>query len=108
MSGVPISALYGGWIAKMAAATLYSAMLVICLRFFETRSALAWPESLLKVFDHLTFPRCYEDFLQKICKETLTGSSDWGQFEAVAQSLINRSLADRKTVGILNLPGFES
>jgi len=101
VSGVPISALYGGWIAKMAAAALYSAMLVIYLRYVETRPALAGPEPLLKVFDRLTFRHRYEDLLEKTGKDTLTGTSDRGHFEAVAQSLIDRPLADRKPVSML-------
>ena len=101
VSGVPISALYGGWIAKMAAAALYSAMLVIYLRFVETRPALSGPEPLLQVFDRLTFRHRYEDLLQKAGKDTLTGTSDRGQFETVAQSLIDRSLAAGKPVSML-------
>jgi diguanylate cyclase (GGDEF)-like protein len=101
VSGVPISALYGGWIAKMAAAALYSAMLVFYLRFVETRPALSGPEPLLQVFDRLTFRHRYEDLLQKAGKDTLTGTSDRGQFETVAQSLIDRSLAAGKPVSML-------
>lgn len=101
VSGVPFSALYGGWIAKMAAAALYSALLVIYLRYIETSPALAGPEPLLKVFDRLTFRHRYEDLLQKTGKDTLTGTSDRGQFETVAQSLIDRALTDRKPVSLL-------
>lgn len=101
VSGVPISALYGGWIAKMAATLLYSTLLVAYLRFVETKPALAGPEPLLTVFDRLTFRHRYEDLLQKTGKDPLTGTSDRGQFEAVAQSLIDRTLADRKPVSLL-------
>ncbi|PWK69811.1 GGDEF domain-containing protein [Aminobacter sp. AP02] len=101
VSGVPISALYGGWIAKMAAAALYSAMLVVYLRFIETRPALPGPEPLLKVFDRLTFRHRYEDLLEKTGKDMLTGTSDRGQFETVAQSLIDRALTDRKPISLL-------
>lgn len=102
VSGVPISALYGGWIAKMAAAALYSALLVGYLRFIETsKPTLAGPEPLLQVFDRLTFRHRYEDLLQKTGKDMLTGTSDRGQFEAVAQSLIDQALADRKPVSLL-------
>lgn len=101
ISGVPVSALYGGWIAKMAAAALYSALLVGYLRYIETKPTLAGPEPLLQVFDRLTFRHRYEDLLQKTGKDMLTGTSDRGQFEAVAQSLIDRALAEGKPVSLL-------
>lgn len=101
VSGVPIDALYGGWIAKMGAALLYSALLVGYLRYVETRPVLARPEPLLKVFDRLTFRHRYKDLLQRTGIGTLTGTKDRGQFEAVAQSLIDRGLKDRMPVSLL-------
>lgn len=101
VSGVPIDALYGGWIAKMGAALLYSALLVAYLRYVEAKPALAGPEPLLKVFDRLTFRHRYEDLLQRTGIDTLTGVSDRGQFEAVAQALIDRSLSERKPISLL-------
>lgn len=101
VSGVPVSALYGGWIAKMAVAALYSALLVGYLRYIETKPTLAGPEPLLQVFDRLTFRHRYEDLLQKTGKDMLTGTSDRGQFEALAQSLIDRALAEGKPVSLL-------
>lgn len=101
VSGVPISVLYGGWIAKMGAALLYSTLLVGYLRFVETKPVMAGPEPLLKVFDRLTFRHRYEDLLQRTGIDTLTGAKDRGQFEAVAQSLIDRGLKDHKPVSLL-------
>ena len=101
VSGVPISALYGGWIAKMGAAALYSALLVAYLRYVETKPLPAGAEPLLKVFDRLTFRHRYEELLQRTGVDKLTGISDRGQFEAVAQSLIDRALTDRKPVSLL-------
>ncbi|ODT07905.1 MAG: diguanylate cyclase [Mesorhizobium sp. SCN 65-20] len=101
VSGVPISALYGGWIAKMGAAALYSALLVGYLRFVETKPALPGPEPLLRVFDRLTFRHRYEDLLQRTGFDTLTGARDRSQFQAMAQSLVDGALENRKPVSLL-------
>lgn len=101
VTGVPMSALYGGWIAKMGAAALYSLLLVGYLRYVETRPTPASPEPLLKVFDRLTFRHRYEDLLQRTGIDSLTGARDRGQFESMAQSLVDRAIGAGKPVSLL-------
>lgn len=82
LSGVPISAFYGGWIAKLGAAGFFSIMLALYLRFVETTTIRAPTHGAIDVFDRLTYRHRYEKLVEQIGKDALTGLQDRGRFDA--------------------------
>lgn len=72
LSGVPLSAFYGGWIAKIGAAGFFSLMLTLYLRFVDTSTIRALPLGAIDVFDRLTYRHRYEQMVQRIGRDALT------------------------------------
>ncbi|WP_091737512.1 GGDEF domain-containing protein [Phenylobacterium immobile] len=81
ISGVPISAFYGGWIAKVGAAAFFTLMLSLYLRFARDVGLPARPHGMGDVFDRLTYRRRYEQLVEMVGKDTLTGLDDRGRFD---------------------------
>ncbi len=97
MTGTPATALVGGWIAKMGAAAVYSAMMAAYLRFFE-RDPLTLPvRSLRDVFSALTYrhPRN-----EPSGRDAPTGTLAGKCLETLGQASLLRGLASGKPVSI--------
>ncbi len=77
--GAPAEVLYGGWIAKMGAATLYAVFAGLYLRFGE--SGRLPRRRLTDVFEVLTYRQRYEALLRQTGHDALTGLFDRGRFE---------------------------
>lgn len=101
VTGVPFSALTGGWVAKMGAAAVYSVALGVYLRYFEAKSSQAMSQPLSSVFDRLTFRHRYEELLLKTGIDGLTGAKDRGQFETLGQSAIDRALDHGESISLM-------
>lgn len=100
IADVPISALLGGWIAKMIAAVAYSAMLAVYLNYFERDETRVEPEHLADVFDRLTYRQRYEDLLRKAGIDQLTGAKGRGEFEATGQIKLDQARAGRRELSL--------
>lgn len=100
VAGVPISALLGGWIAKMIAAIAYSAMLAVYLNYFERDETRVEPERLADVFDRLTYRQRYEDLLRKAGIDQLTGARDRGDFETAGQLKLEHARTDGRELSL--------
>ena len=100
IADVPISALLGGWIAKMIAAVAYSAMLAIYLNYFERDETRVEPERLADVFDRLTYRQRYEDLLRKAGIDQLTGAKGRGEFETAGQLMLDQASAGRRELSL--------
>ena len=80
--GVPYTVLYGGWIAKMAAALFYGLLAAVYLRYVETHAVrLGERPNLSDVFDTLTYRQRYEALLELTGRDSLTGVLDRGRFD---------------------------
>lgn len=88
LAGVPEMAFYGGWIAKIGAASFFSLAAVIYLRFFERPTVPAQARGLADVFDRLTYRHRYEKLVERIGKDALTGLQDRGQLDAKGPSMV--------------------
>jgi diguanylate cyclase (GGDEF)-like protein len=82
LAGVPETAFYGGWIAKIGAAFFFSIMTALYLRVFERAPAALHVRGAADVFDRLTYRHRYEKLVEKVGKDALTGLQDRGQFDA--------------------------
>ena len=88
LSGVPISAFYGGWIAKIGAAAFFSLMLTSYLRFVETGAIRTGRKDAADVFDRLTYRHRYERLVERIGRDPLTGLKDRGELDARGPALL--------------------
>ncbi|OBZ92047.1 diguanylate cyclase [Pararhizobium polonicum] len=101
LAGVPASALYGGWIAKMGAAGFFSLMLTAYLRFLE-RTPVAIPaQGAADVFDRLTYRHRYEKLVERIGRDALTGLQDRGQFDAKGAALLQAATQSDLSVSLM-------
>ncbi|MXN66136.1 diguanylate cyclase [Stappia sp. GBMRC 2046] len=92
VSGAPVDVLFGGWIAKMAAAIVYSAFFLIYMRV--SRTTLPQSESLgtSDVFHVLTYRERYEQLLEAAARDHLTGVYDRGRYDVEAPRVIDKNI----------------
>jgi diguanylate cyclase (GGDEF)-like protein len=81
LTGVPTSAFYGGWIAKVGAAAFFAAALAFYLRFVERSTLPVRARGAVDVFDRLTYRHRYEILVEQVGKDALTGLQDRGEFD---------------------------
>jgi len=101
LSGVPLSAFYGGWIAKIGAAGFFSLMLTLYLRFVETTAVRTRPHGAADVFDRLTYRHRYEKLVERIGRDALTGAQDRGRFETKAPAMVQAALRSELSVSLM-------
>src|SRR4051794_25968909 len=71
VTGAPVEVLVGGWAGKMAAALVYSLMLVGYFRFAEAEQ-LPSPRGLSGIFGTLTYRERYEALVERAGRDGLT------------------------------------
>lgn len=101
VTGVPISALYGGWVAKLGAACFFSFMLTLYLRFIEESPARASPNGAADVFDRLTYRHRYEKLAERVGKDALTGLQDRGEFDTKGPLILRTASRSGLPVGLM-------
>ncbi|GLK55074.1 diguanylate cyclase (GGDEF)-like protein [Methylopila capsulata] len=95
VTGIPFTALGGGWAAKMAAAALYSVFIAIYLRYVEPTERPAFARRRIwDVFDALTYRTRYEDLLARAAIDPLTGAATRSAFEDLRRKRLERSRID--------------
>lgn len=102
-SGIPASALLGGWTAKMGAALLYALLLSAYLHFIERHDENAIQadgQRLGDIFAKLTYRHRYEALLRNSGIDALTGVLNRGQFETIAHESVARALAHNRFVSL--------
>lgn len=98
VTGVPASALYGGWIAKIGAAVFFSLMVSAYLTFVERGELRSAPHAAGDIFDRLTYRHHYEKLAARVGKDALTGLQDRGQLDAKGPAMLRD--ASRKGVAL--------
>lgn len=88
LTGVPVSAFYGGWLAKIGAAAFFSLMLAIYLAYIEKSELRTLPHDAADVFDRLTYRHRYEKLAARVGKDPLTGLQDRGQLDAKGPAML--------------------
>lgn len=81
VNDVPVSAFYGGWIAKIGAVCLFSGTIALYLRFAKENTARTRSYRAADVFDRLTYRQRYEELVEQVGKDPLTGLQDRGRFD---------------------------
>ncbi len=108
LAGVPISVLYGGWLAKMGGAILFGGMMAFYLRYVETAQAPRRTPRLAAVFDTLTYRRRRDEARDSAGRDALTGLFDRSRFDSEGRSLVNDALRSGRPVSLmlLTVDGF--
>ena len=109
VAGTPLSAFFGGWAGKMAAALAYSAMLVAYLRWFE-RSALPVPRGVSDVFEALTYRERYNELVEHAGRDALTGLMHRGRFNELGEQAVTASFRTGRplTLLVIDVDHFKS
>ncbi|WP_089174838.1 GGDEF domain-containing protein [Bosea sp. AS-1] len=110
ISGTPWDALFGGWIAKMGAAIVYSALMGLYLQLFERDPQEVAPQPLADVFYKLTYRRKYEELLGKSGHDALTGALTRERFDTSGPAVLARAASLRKplSLAMLDVDHFKS
>jgi diguanylate cyclase (GGDEF)-like protein len=110
VTGTPLSALFGGWVAKMGAAATYSVFIGIYLTLFERTEAEPVPQPLSDIFHKLTYRHKYEELLGKSSHDALTGALTRERFEALGAPTLARGQAAgvETSLLILDIDHFKS
>lgn len=101
VSGIPVSAFYGGWVAKIGAAAFFSLMLTGYLRFIETAALHERPHEALDVFDRLTYRHRYEKLVERIGQDAVTGQKDRGQFDTRGPAMLQDASRSGMSVSLM-------
>jgi diguanylate cyclase (GGDEF)-like protein len=109
VAATPSTALFGGWIAKMAAAALYTGLIAGYLRWIEQKPSPARDLPVSGVFDKLTYRRRYEELLETSSIDQLTGALNRGRFEAMGRQSVAQALASEQplSLAIIDIDHFK-
>ncbi|MER8964301.1 diguanylate cyclase [Mesorhizobium sp. M0808] len=100
VTGAPVAVFFGGWFAKMAAALVYSTMLVGYIRWFEARQVPA-ARGLSDIFDTLTYRERYEALVEHVGRDGLTGLLHRGRFDSDGEAAVAASLRTARALSLL-------
>ncbi|MER9476805.1 GGDEF domain-containing protein [Mesorhizobium sp. M0520] len=100
VTGAPVAVFFGGWFAKMAAALVYSTMLVGYIRGFEARQVPA-ARGLSDIFDTLTYRERYEALVEHVGRDGLTGLLHRGRFDSDGEAAVAASLRTARALSLL-------
>ncbi|MBZ9653493.1 GGDEF domain-containing protein [Phyllobacterium lublinensis] len=109
VSDTPMSALIGGWVAKIAAAFVYSFMIEAYLRF-DQQSTGGRALSVRGVFETLTYRERYERLLEESGRDSLTGVLDRRSLDTDGPQLFARARKEGTTFSLIaiDLDDFKS
>lgn len=96
----PVSALPGGWIAKMGAAVAFTTMTAIYLHWGEHRPAPPETGGVADVFSKLTYRYRYEELLNRSRMDALTGAWNRQQLDVAGPSHLAQAAARGKPFGL--------
>jgi diguanylate cyclase (GGDEF)-like protein len=100
VNGAPVSALVGGWVAKLACGLVYSSMIVIYLRWFEGAVGPTSGQPIGDLFERLTYRGRYERLIERTAIDPLTGVFARGRFEEIAQLTISQAIAEARPISL--------
>lgn len=110
LSGVPVSAFYGGWIAKIGAAGFFSLMLTLYLRFIDTSALRSHAHGVVDVFDRLTYRHRYEKLIERVGRDALTGLQDRGRFDMKGPAMLRAASRAQRSMSLMmiDIDSFKS
>jgi len=101
VSGAPGHVFFGGWIAKMVAAAVYTVLFIVYLKYFDTEKGWLTDRPLRDVFQVLTYRERYHQLLEASIRDHLTGTLDRSQYDKMAPGILARNLNEDRPVSLL-------
>ena len=101
LNGAPVEVFWGGWIAKMLAASAYAALITIYLHYSRISAIPVSPRPIADIFADLTFRERYEDLLDRSGRDALTGVYDRSRLEFEAPRMLSAMLAQGKPMALM-------
>jgi diguanylate cyclase (GGDEF)-like protein len=101
LTGAGLDVLVGGWVAKLGAVLLYSALATVYLVYFEHPLGRRHQPRLWDVFDTLTYRERYEDLLARTGSDALTGALDRHSLEAYGRRAVQRAAAAQRPLTLI-------
>lgn len=99
--GVPMTAFWAGWKAKMLAVCLYSLMFAIYEYHIRRDGVAASARSISDLFGDLTFRERYNDLLERTGRDMLTGVYDRSRMELEAPLMVREALRQGQYATVL-------
>ncbi|MBB3591504.1 diguanylate cyclase (GGDEF)-like protein [Rhizobium sp. BK529] len=99
--GVPTTAFWAGWKAKMLAVCLYSLMFAIYEYHVRRDGVAASARSIGDLFGDLTFRERYNDLLERTGRDMLTGVYDRSRMELEAPLMVQEALRQGQYATVL-------
>lgn len=96
----PFTVFLGGWFAKIAAAGVYSLMIVFYIKRFE-RPSLRAAAPLGDIFDALTYRERYEALVEQSGRDGLTKLQHRGRFDQVGREMFNEFRRSGRSLTLL-------
>jgi diguanylate cyclase (GGDEF)-like protein len=104
LTGAPLSVLFGGWAAKMAAVAIYAVLGAVYLRRLEaSRRRDKTAPRMRDVFDLLTYRERYEDLMARSGRDALTGALDRGRLEQLGRKRVEEAALAGRPISLLIL-----
>jgi diguanylate cyclase (GGDEF)-like protein len=104
LTGAPLSVLFGGWAAKMAAVAIYACLGTVYLRRLEApRRRDKTAPRMRDVFDLLTYRERYEDLMARSGRDALTGVLDRGRLEQLGRKRVEEAALAGRPISLLIL-----
>jgi diguanylate cyclase (GGDEF)-like protein len=100
VAATPTTALLGGWIAKMAAAAVFTGMIAAYLRLEARRPALPAPGGVADLFGLLTYRHRYEALLNQSRTDALTGAWNRQQLDIACPPRLAQAAAAGRPFGL--------
>ncbi|HSX73724.1 MAG TPA: GGDEF domain-containing protein, partial [Shinella sp.] len=101
LNGAPTEVFWGGWIAKMMAASAYAVLITVYLHYSRISAIPVSPRPISDIFADLTFRERYEDLLDRSGRDALTGVYDRSRLEFEAPRMLSAMLAGAKPMALM-------
>ncbi|QDL94301.1 GGDEF domain-containing protein (plasmid) [Paroceanicella profunda] len=98
---MPYPVLFGGWMAKMVAAALFSGLSGVYLRWIEPATSVPTPLRLGEVFEVLTYQQRYLALVEQAGRDPLTGLQNRTRLETLGAETVARLARDGRSFGLL-------
>jgi diguanylate cyclase (GGDEF)-like protein len=101
LNDAPTEVFWGGWIAKMMAASAYALLITLYLHYSRISAIPVSPRPISDIFADLTFRERYEDLLDRSGRDALTGVYDRSRLEFEAPRVLSAMLVDGKPMALM-------
>lgn len=101
INGAPAEVFWGGWIAKMLAAIIFSVLIGLYLRFSKAARLPGSIRPLGDIFNDLTYRERYEDLLDRSGRDALTGISDRSRLDVEGPRLLQETASRGQPLSLL-------